>query len=148
MDARGVGLNVVTPLLGGVLIGAAASGLLLFNGRIAGISGIVAGLLPPRGNEASWRLCFVLGLIAGGVLLLRIVPGAFGAAHPRSLATLAAAGLLVGVGTRVGNGCTSGHGVCGLSRRSGRSLAATATFMATGAITVFVVNHLFGSTWR
>ena len=133
--------DVFTALLGGALIGAAASGLLLFNGRIAGISGIVAGLLPPRGREGAWRLSFVLGLLAGGALL-RAVPGAFGGPHPRSLAVLGVAGMLVGLGTRISGGCTSGHGVCGLSRRSSRSLAATATFMATAGVTVFVFDHL------
>lgn len=134
--------DMLTALLGGALIGAAASGLLLVNGRIAGISGIVAGLLPPRASDAAWRLSFVLGLLAGGVMLLRAGHDAFGGPHPRSLPTLVAAGLLVGLGTRIGGGCTSGHGVCGLSRRSARSLVATLTFMTTAAITVYVFDHL------
>jgi len=129
------------PLVGGLLIGAAASGLLLFNGRIAGISGIVAGILPPRGAEARWRLAFFLGLLVGGTLLRFTDPAVFGE-PTRSLPALAVAGVLVGMGARIGNGCTSGHGVCGLARRSPRSLAATATFMATGAITVYLVDHL------
>jgi uncharacterized protein len=134
-------LPVLTPLLGGILIGASASGLLFFNGRIAGISNIVAGLLPPRSEDTTWRLAFVLGLLAGGVVLLFAYPAAF-STSPRSLPVLAAGGLLVGLGARISNGCTSGHGVCGLARRSARGLAATVTFMLTGAVTVYVVNHL------
>jgi uncharacterized protein len=139
---------MLTALLGGILIGLAASGLLLFNGRIAGISGIAAGLLPPWHGEVRWRMAFVFGLLAGGLLLLRVDPSAFGSAYPRSLFTLVAAGLLVGLGTRIGSGCTSGHGVCGLSRRSARSLVATVTFMLTAAVTVFVVDHLLGNAGR
>ncbi len=128
-------------LLGGALIGMAACGLLLFNGRIAGISGIVAGVLPPRGRDAAWSLAFVAGLLSGGFLLRVFSPEAFGDGSPRSLPVLVVAGLLVGLGTRIGNGCTSGHGVCGLARRSPRSLAATLTFMLTAALVVFIVNH-------
>lgn len=135
--------EIVTALVGGILIGSAASGLLLLNGRIAGISGIVAGLLPPRNGDAAWRLAFVAGLLAGGGVLSMIHPAAFPGGHPRALPVLAAAGLLVGFGTRIANGCTSGHGVCGLSRRSPRSLVATLTFMTIGAATVYVV----GSAW-
>lgn len=133
--------SFVVPLFGGILIGAAASGFLLFNGRIAGISGILAGLLPPQGEDAQLRLAFVFGLLGGGLLLLFAHPTTFGAPSC-SLPILAVAGLLVGLGTRIGNGCTSGHGVCGLARRSVRSLVATSTFMATGAITVYIVNHV------
>ena len=138
---------LATALLGGVLIGMAASALLLFSGKIAGISGIVAGMLPPRPGDVVWRLCFLLGLATGGLLLLRLVPEAFGTVHPQAPALLMTAGLLVGLGTRIGNGCTSGHGVCGLSRRSMRSLIATLTFMASGMVTVYVVRHLAGSVW-
>ena len=135
--------SVILALCGGVLIGAAASALLLLNGRIAGISGIAAGLVSPPNSETPWRLFFVLGLLTGGGLLLVAYPAAFPVAASQPLPQLAVAGVLVGVGTRVGNGCTSGHGVCGLSRRSPRSLVATLTFMATGAATVFVVTHLW-----
>lgn len=131
-------------LLGGILIGAAASGLLLVNGQIAGISGILAGLLAPSDDDAGWRIAFVGGLLTGGALLLIALPAAFPAVPPHPLPRLAIAGLLVGLGTRISGGCTSGHGVCGLSRRSPRSLAATLTFMATGMATVFVVAHLWG----
>lgn len=128
-------------LAGGALIGASASLLLLRTGRIAGISGIVGGLLAPVRGETAWRAWFVGGLLAGGIVLRVLRPASFGGSVvPLPLVILA--GLLVGFGTRLGNGCTSGHGVCGLSRRSGRSLAATMTFMATGVATACVVQHL------
>jgi len=132
-------------LAGGALIGLAATFLLLFNGRVAGVSGIAGGLVGGADGR-SWRLAFVLGMVAGGLLLKALAPGVFGdaAAPARSPLLLAGAGLLVGYGTRLANGCTSGHGVCGLSRGSVRSLAATLTFMATGAGTVFVLRHLAG----
>jgi len=132
-------------LIGGALIGGAASGLLLCNGRIAGISNIFAGVLPRWDRDTPWRLAFLGGLLAGGAMLARVDPAVFGATGPRSLGRLALAGFLVGVGTRISNGCTSGHGVCGLARRSRRSLAATLTFMTTGALTVYVVRHLVGA---
>ncbi|GHD68598.1 YeeE/YedE family protein [Jeongeupia chitinilytica] len=130
-------------LIGGALIGVAASLLALGNGRIAGISGIVGGLLAPQRGETAWRLAFVGGLLAAP-WAYRLV-----AAMPRlqfdsSWGVLIVAGLLVGFGTRLGSGCTSGHGVCGLSRLSPRSLAATLAFMAAGFATVFVVRHLIG----
>jgi uncharacterized membrane protein YedE/YeeE len=130
-------------ILGGALIGGSASLLLLLNGRVAGISGIVAGLTRPEPGEASWRAAFVGGLLVGGVLLTFLYPAAFGAPVV-SLPLTVLAGLLVGVGTRLGNGCTSGHGVCGLSRGSKRSLAATMTFMASGMLATFVVQHMLG----
>ena len=135
-------ISPLTALAGGALIGAAASGLLLVNGRLAGISSIAAGLISPS-EETPWQGSFVLGLLAGGGLLLLLAPSSF--PLPASPAwRLVVAGVLVGFGTRLGNGCTSGHGVCGLSRRSPRSLAATLTFMATAAVTVLVVTHLWG----
>jgi uncharacterized membrane protein YedE/YeeE len=130
-------------LAGGALIGLGASALLVLNGRIAGISGIVGGLLRPRSEETSWRAWFVAGLLVGGIALLALRPASFGRSSA-SLPVAIVAGLLVGFGTRLGNGCTSGHGVCGLSRFSGRSLAATITFMATGAAAAFIVQHLVG----
>jgi len=135
--------TVWSPLVGGALIGASASMLLLLNGRIAGISGIVGGLLRPEEGEVSWRAMFAAGLLAGGAILHRWAPASFGAPTV-SMPLVIVAGLLVGFGTRLGSGCTSGHGVCGLARLSRRSLAATLTFMATAAITTFVVRHLLG----
>ena len=130
-----------TSLAGGALIGLAAGLLVLFNGRIAGISGILGGLLPWPKGDTTWRLAFLAGLVAA--------PLAYALAMPlpevqtdAGTAVLIAAGLLVGVGTRYGAGCTSGHGVCGLSRLSPRSLAATLVFMTAGFATVFVVRHL------
>ena len=139
---------LATAAFGGALIGAAASGLLYLNGRIAGISGIFGGLLQPRGGDTLWRESFVLGLLAGGLGLAVTHPTAFPAGHPSPLAVVVVAGFLVGVGTKIGNGCTSGHGVCGLARRSLRSLAATVTFMLTGAVTVYLVRHLLGGHLR
>lgn len=131
----------LTALAGGALIGLAAVLLVLFNGRIAGISGIVAALLPPRPQPGAWRLAFVGGLLAAPWLyqLFSPLPAA---SSPSAWPVLVLAGLLVGFGTRLGSGCTSGHGVCGLSRLSMRSLVATLVFMATGCATVFVVRHL------
>lgn len=130
-------------LAGGLLIGAAAAAFILFNGRIAGISGILGGLLRPSGGDVGWRIAFLLGLVGAPLAyaLFAALPAATVAAGEL---TLIAAGLLVGVGTRYGAGCTSGHGVCGLSRQSPRSLAATAAFMLAGFATVFVVRHLLG----
>lgn len=126
-------------LAGGALIGLAASVLLLGLGRIAGISGIVGGLLSPTKGDVSWRAAFVIGLVLAGLVMWLVSPGSF-SGSPRSLALVAVAGTLVGVGTRIGNGCTSGHGVCGLSRLSVRSLVATVTFIATGMIAVALVG--------
>ncbi len=130
-------------LLGGSLLGLSACLLMLSLGRIAGISGIVAGLLAPAQDDRSWRLAFVLGLVAG-CLFVRLVSVDAQPTITASVPELVLAGLLVGFGTRLGNGCTSGHGVCGLARLSPRSLAATATFMAAGAFTVFVLRHGIG----
>ncbi len=140
-------IEYATALAGGLLIGAAASGLLLFTGNLAGISGIVAGVLPPRPSNVGWRAAFVAGLLSGGILLRIVAPESFAGPHPHSWPLLVVAGLLVGVGTRIGNGCTSGHGVCGLSRRSPRSLVATLTFMTTGAATVYVVGQVLARPW-
>ena len=130
-----------TSFAGGILIGVAAAMLVLLNGRIAGISGIVGGLLTPRRADIGWRLAFVAGLFAAPLLVT-----VFGQTPmPRidaGFGMLAAAGLLVGIGTSYGSGCTSGHGVCGLSRLSPRSLAATAAFMLAGIATVFLARHV------
>ena len=139
--------NQFTPwsaLAGGAVIGLAAVLLILLNGRIAGISGIVGGLFTAGGREAGWRVAFIAGLVAAPLVwqlfqplpLIRI-----DASH----AALAAAGLIVGIGTRYGSGCTSGHGVCGISSGSPRSVAATVIFMAAGVLTVYLVRHVFQS---
>ncbi|MFY0567931.1 YeeE/YedE family protein [Archangium lansingense] len=138
--------SFLLPLLGGALIGMSASLLLLANGRVAGISGVVGALLAPVRGDIAWRVLFFGGLLSGGLLLARLRPESFAA--PASLSAggvvpLVVAGLLVGFGSRLGNGCTSGHGVCGISRGSVRSIVATLTFMATGALTVFLVRHVF-----
>jgi uncharacterized protein len=131
-------------LVGGVLIGLGASAMLLLDGKIAGISGILAGVLRPVKGDTLWRICFLTGLLAGGILLREWLPGAFDFGIIRPYPLLAIAGLLVGFGTRLGSGCTSGHGVCGISRLSPRSLVATATFISTGALVVYLFNHLGG----
>jgi uncharacterized membrane protein YedE/YeeE len=136
--------NSFTPwasLAGGALIGLATAMFVLLNGRIAGVSGILAGLLRPARGEIAWRVAFIGGLVlaAPAYGLLTAPPSV---RIDAGYGMLVIAGLLVGIGTRYGAGCTSGHGVCGLSRRSPRSLAATAAFMATGFITVFIARHL------
>jgi uncharacterized membrane protein YedE/YeeE len=131
-------------LLGGVLIGLGASAMLLLDGKIAGISGILGGVLKPVKGDTLWRVCFLTGLLAGGLLLRESLPAAFDFGIIRPFPLLAIAGLLVGFGTRLGSGCTSGHGVCGVSRLSPRSLVATATFIFTGALVVYLLNHLAG----
>ncbi|AKF83308.1 hypothetical protein SAMN05443572_102560 [Myxococcus fulvus] len=132
------------PLLGGVLLGLGAALLLLFNGRIAGISGITGGLWAPSSGDTGWRVAFIGGLMLGGVVLAAVRPAVLGAPVLTGVGTTLLAGLCVGFGTRLGSGCTSGHGVCGLARGSKRSLVATLTFMAAGAATVFVTRHLLG----
>ncbi|MGE4124018.1 MAG: YeeE/YedE family protein [Pusillimonas sp.] len=130
-------------LSGGILIGLAAALFILFFGRVLGISGIVGGLLKPAAGDTGWRIAFVLGVFAAPwVWLLFAAP--VNVTIDAGTGTLIAAGLLVGIGTRYGSGCTSGHGVCGLSRLSPRSLVATLGFMATGFVTVYVVRHLIG----
>jgi uncharacterized membrane protein YedE/YeeE len=138
--------NAFTPwsaLAGGVIIGLAAAMFVLLNGRIAGISGVLGGLLRPAAGDTAWRVAFLVGLLGAPLAygLFTLVP------DPQvdaGVGALVLAGLLVGVGTRYGAGCTSGHGVCGLSRLSPRSLVATLAFMVAGFVTVFVLRHLFG----
>jgi uncharacterized membrane protein YedE/YeeE len=135
--------NIIGALFGGALIGLAAVLLLAFNGRIAGISGILGGLISARqSGEKLWRSAFLLGLV-GGAGLYRLLFGALPLELQAETPALIAAGLLVGFGTRLGSGCTSGHGVCGLARLSPRSLVATVTFMVLGFATVYVVGNLF-----
>jgi len=136
--------NAFTPwhaLMGGALVGTAAALFVLLNGRIAGISGVLGGLLRPVKGDVAWRAAFVIGLIVAPLIYLL-----FGSPpKPRidaDYGSILLAGLLVGVGTRYGAGCTSGHGVCGLSRLSPRSLVATVAFMAAGFVTVFAIRHL------
>jgi uncharacterized membrane protein YedE/YeeE len=131
-------------LLGGILIGLSASAMLLLEGKIAGISGICAGVISPAKGETAWKAWFIAGLLAGGVLLRIFLPRAFDFGIIRPQRTLVTAGLLVGFGTRLGNGCTSGHGVCGIGRLSPRSMVATMTFIASGVATVYLVNHVLG----
>ena len=130
-----------TSLAGGVLIGAAAAMFLLLNGKVAGISGILGGLLRPSAGDIGWRVAFIAGLVAAPLLYQLATPLPT-VQIDADTGLLVAAGLLVGLGTRYGSGCTSGHGVCGLSRLSPRSLVATAAFMAAGFATVFIIRHL------
>jgi len=131
-----------TSLVGGILIGVSASLLLLSHGRIAGITGVVAETLRFRRGDLAWRVLFLVGLVGAGALLVLASPASFQGQAQRSAGWLVIAGLLVGFGTRLGNGCTSGHGVCGIARLSKRSLVATLTFMATGALTVAIAGGL------
>lgn len=130
-----------TALAGGLMLGLASALFILVNGRILGISGIVGGLLRPRAGDTSWRLSFVLGLFVAP-LLYGVSTGLPQARVEASWVTVILAGVLVGLGTRIGSGCTSGHGVCGLSRLSPRSLIATLTFMGAGFVTVYVLRQL------
>lgn len=137
-----------TPLLslaGGALIGLAAVALMAVHGRIAGITGILGGFLPGSGeSDRGWRMAFIAGMIAAPLTVMAAAGSMPQIAVPVSTLALVAGGFLVGIGATFGSGCTSGHGVCGLSRLSARSIAATLTFMATGAVTVFLVRHVFG----
>jgi uncharacterized membrane protein YedE/YeeE len=131
-------------LTGGIILGIASALFILINGRILGISGILGGLLPPKVGDTTWRIAFLLGMFAAPTVFHAVVPAEYITA-PRIEGTewmIVVAGLLVGVGTRYASGCTSGHGVCGLSRLSPRSLVATASFMSAGFVTVYVVRHL------
>jgi uncharacterized membrane protein YedE/YeeE len=139
--------NAFTPwasLAGGMLVGFAAVGLVLLLGRIAGISGIVGGLIGAARGELAWRAAFVLGLLAAPAVFMLFAP--WPKPHiDASAGAVVVAGLLVGLGTRYGSGCTSGHGVCGLSRLSVRSLAATLAFMGAGFATVYIARHVLGA---
>jgi len=137
--------NHFTPwmsLAGGIVLGLASALFILFNGRVLGISGIVGGLLRPKTRDIVWRLSFLLGMLVAPSLYVAFI-GPMVATIDASWTMVIVAGLLVGIGTRYGSGCTSGHGVCGLSRMSPRSLVATLSFMAAGFITVFLLRHVF-----
>ena len=131
-------------LAGGIMIGLASVWLLLAHGRIAGVSGIFNGLLLPAQGDTAWRWAFVLGLVAAGVVHLAVFGAPAQSSSGLSLGWIVAAGLLVGFGTRMGSGCTSGHGVCGLGRLSARSLVSVLVFLTTGMVTTFVMRHLIG----
>ena len=137
-------VSLLASLLGGVLIGASALLLMALSGRIAGVSGITGGLLTASRGDRSWRLAFLVGLLLGGLLLLRVEPAALPQALPAALPLVVLGGFLVGFGARGANGCTSGHGVCGLGRRSRRSLAAVLVFMTTGMFAAQVLRPLLG----
>lgn len=134
----------ISGLAGGVLIGLASAGLLLASGRIAGVSGILGRSFFPAKGDLGWRLAFLAGLPLGAFVTGVVAPSTAALAITHSTPLLVAGGLLVGVGTQIGSGCTSGHGICGIGRGSPRSIVATAIFMATGIATVFVARHLVG----
>lgn len=136
---------MINAIIGGVLIGLAVSLMLLFNGRVTGISGILGGIIKPQKNDLNWRVAFVGGLLFGGILLRFLKPEAFIQVSSALAIDYIIAGLLVGFGTLLGNGCTSGHGVCGISRLSIRSIVATLTFILFGVISVLIFKFLRGS---
>lgn len=136
----------VSALIGGVLIGVSATLLLLFNGRIAGVSGILGGLIITTPGDRLWRALFLAGLIISGLVYQFIAPGVFSARPDYPLVLLIPGAFIVGFGTRMGGGCTSGHGVCGIGRLSRRSIVATVLFITTGVITVYVIRHVTGIT--
>lgn len=131
-------------LFGGLLIGLSISILLLFNGRVTGISGILSALFTPKSGEWLWRFIYLAGIIAGAFAYQFIAPASFAPRESYPLSFLIIGGLLVGFGTHMGSGCTSGHGICGIARLSKRSIVATCVFMASGMITVFLVRHIIG----
>ena len=139
------GFTPLLSLIGGTLIGLAALGLLLFNGRIAGISGILGGVLYPAPNEILWRVVFIAGMLSGALLISWFHPAAMAIRIDVSTPAVVLGGLLVGLGTRIGSGCTSGHGVCGVGRLAPRSLVASAIFFGCAALTVYIVRHLPGA---
>lgn len=132
----------INALLGGAIIGISVSLMLLLNGRVTGISGIINGILTPAKGDTAWRVLFVLGLLTGGLTIGAMNPATFSGALTTDTWTVVVAGLLVGFGTILGSGCTSGHGVCGLSRLSPRSMVATVTFILAGAAAVSIFKHL------
>lgn len=136
---------MLNAVIGGVLIGLAVSLMLLFNGRVTGISGILGGIIKPQKNDLNWRLAFIGGLLFGGFILQYLRPAAFVQLSSALRMDYMIAGILVGFGTLLGNGCTSGHGVCGISRFSIRSIIATLTFIVFGVISVLIFKFMRGS---
>lgn len=138
-------MSIVIPwesLFGGMLLGVSATLLLLFNGKIAGISGVLTGLIAPKKQDYAWRVLFVVGMISGGVIGTYVLGADVPSEFSTTTGMLVIAGILVGIGTRLGNGCTSGHGICGIGRLSVRSMTATAIFMCVAVITVFIRLHI------
>ena len=136
---------MLNAVIGGVLIGIAVSLMLLFNGRVTGISGILGGIVKPQRKDLFWRIAFILGLIFGGIIIQLVKPSAFFQTSSVLRIDYVIAGLLVGFGTLLGNGCTSGHGVCGISRLSVRSIIATITFITFGVISVLIFKFVRGT---
>ena len=134
----------ISAAIGGALIGLAAVLLMLFNGRIAGVTGIADGLINPRTDDRLWRLAFIVGLIAAPLAAALVGHAVPMPQMPASYAVIAVAGLLVGFGTRLGNGCTSGHGICGIARLSPRSVVATLVFMIAAIVVVALMRHVIG----
>lgn len=135
---------MINAIIGGVLIGVAVSLMMLFNGKVTGISGIVSGALTPKKHDTAWRVFFITGLLIGGLLLKVLYPQSLTITTHTSYIDFVFAGLLVGYGTLLGNGCTSGHGVCGISRFSVRSILATGTFITFGIISVVIFKFVRG----
>jgi uncharacterized membrane protein YedE/YeeE len=136
---------MINAVIGGVLIGLAVSLMMLFNGRVTGISGIIGGVIKPQKNDLDWRLAFIGGLLSGGLILRFLRPEVFVQISEALRSDYMLAGLLVGFGTLLGSGCTSGHGVCGISRLSARSIVATITFILFGIISVLFFKYLRGA---
>jgi uncharacterized protein len=134
----------VSAAIGGVLIGLSAVLLMMFTGRIAGVSGIVAGLINPQTSDRSWRAAFVAGLIAAPIAAMLVGYGVPKPQMPESYITIVVGGLLIGFGSRLGSGCTSGHGICGIARLSQRSIVATAVFMVAAIVVVALTHHVVG----
>lgn len=137
---------IIYPIVGGVLIGLASIGMMLFNGRIAGVSGILKGVIRPEKGEWTWKAAFVLGMILTGVAMTALYPQYAVVEIDRSIAAYAIAGLLIGLGAGMANGCTSGHGVCGVGRLSNRSVTITMSFTVSGIIIVWIINTFFGGS--
>jgi uncharacterized protein len=136
---------MINALIGGVLIGVAVSLMLVFNGRVTGISGIISGIIKPQKGDFFWRFLFVSGLLTGGLILKFLTPESFQLRSSAQIIDYVIAGVLVGFGTLLGNGCTSGHGVCGISRMSVRSIIATITFISFGILSLFIFKMIRGA---